>query len=129
MSRRRPRRILRLASFPTTFDARLHRHRTVSHERLARLASSAEDSTRKLANTVRAEIKTLDHALEETIARIQEVEGMISRQAQAVQEMRGQAKANAGDMISGMEKEREELNKIARDLLLHVDGQGRGLGV
>jgi hypothetical protein len=66
--------------------------------------------------TVRGEISTLDAALEQTIARLQEVEGLISRQARAVDEMGGQAKAGANQLISGMERERDELLKISRDL-------------
>ena len=44
---------------------------------------------------MRGEINQLDRALEQTLARLQEVEGQIARQAQAVDNMAEQAKAGA----------------------------------
>jgi hypothetical protein len=85
-------------------------------DRLLNPERSAEDAARQLALTVRGEINTLDRALEQTLARLQEVEGQIARQAHAVGEMSGQAKAGANQMIAGMEREREELLRISRDL-------------
>lgn len=85
-------------------------------DRLLNPSQSAEDGARKLALTVRGEISTLDSALEQTIARLQEVEGLIQRQARQVDEMSGQAKAGANQLISGMEREREELLRISREL-------------
>ncbi|MFT3729595.1 MAG: hypothetical protein QM759_17365 [Terricaulis sp.] len=85
-------------------------------DRLLNPHHSAEEAGRKLAATVRGEINQLDHALEQTLARLQEVEGQIARQAQAVESMGAQAKAGANDMITGMERERGELLKISRDL-------------
>lgn len=85
-------------------------------DRLLNPERSAEENARKLAMSVRGEISTLDHALEQTLARLQEVEGQIAKQARAVDEMGGQAKAGANQLISGMEREREELLRISRDL-------------
>lgn len=85
-------------------------------DRLLNPEQSAEESTRKLAISVREEISSLDRALEQTVARIREVEGLIARQANAVDQMSDQAKAGANQMISGMEREREELLRISRDL-------------
>jgi archaellum component FlaC len=85
-------------------------------DRLLNPERSAEEAARQLAMTVRGEINTLDRALEQTLARLQEVEGQIARQAQAVDEMTDQAKAGANQMIVGMEREREELMRISRDL-------------
>lgn len=85
-------------------------------DRLLNPAQSAEEAGRKLAMTVRGEISQLDRALEATLARLQEVEGQIARQAQAVDSMGAQAKAGANEMITGMERERSELMKISRDL-------------
>lgn len=85
-------------------------------DRLLNPSQSAEDGARKLALSVRGEISTLDNALEQTIARLQEVEGLIQRQARQVDEMSGQAKAGANQLISGMEREREELLRISREL-------------
>jgi hypothetical protein len=85
-------------------------------DRLLNPAKSAEEGARQLATTVRSEISTLDHALEHTIARLQEVEGLIARQARSVDEMSGQAKAGANQLISGMEREREELVRISQEL-------------
>lgn len=85
-------------------------------DRLLNPERSAEDGARKLAETVRAEINTLDRALEQTLARLQEVEGQIARQASVVDTMTDQAKAGANQMISGMEREREELLRISQEL-------------
>lgn len=85
-------------------------------DRLLNPERSAEDAARRLAMTVRGEITTLDNALEQTLARLQEVEGQISRQAKAVDSIAEQAKSGANQMISGMEREREELLRISRDL-------------
>ncbi len=85
-------------------------------DRLLNPEQSAEEAGRRLAMTVRGEISQLDRALEQTLARLQEVEGQIARQAEAVDSMGAQAKAGANEMISGMERERSELMKISRDL-------------
>lgn len=85
-------------------------------DRLMNPERSAEDAARQLAMTVRGEISTLDRALEATLARLQDVESQIQKQAQAVDEMTGQAKAGANQMIAGMEREREELLRISREL-------------
>src|SRR5689334_21935380 len=85
-------------------------------DRLLNPEQSAEEAGRRLAMTVRGEISQLDRALEATLARLQEVEGQIARQAQAVDSMGAQAKAGANEMITGMERERAELMKISRDL-------------
>lgn len=93
-------------------------------ERLLDPERSAEEGARKLAVTVRSEINTLDKALEQTLSRLQEVEAQIARQARAVDEMSDQAKIGASQMITGMEREREELLKISRDLT----GQAQHIG-
>jgi hypothetical protein len=85
-------------------------------DRLMNPERSAEDAARQLAITVRGEISTLDQALEKTLARLQEVEGQIERQARVVDDMAQQAKTGANHMIIGMEREREELTRISRDL-------------
>lgn len=85
-------------------------------DRLLNPEQSAEEAGRRLALAMRGEIGALDHALEQTLARLREVEGAISRQAQTVDEISGAARQGAGAMISGMEREREELLKISRDL-------------
>lgn len=93
-------------------------------DRLLNPERSAEDAARQLAMTVRGEINTLDSALAQTLARLQEVEGQISRQAQLVDEMGDQAKAGANQMIAGMEREREELLRISRDLTQQAQAIG-----
>lgn len=85
-------------------------------DRLLNPEQSADEGARKLAMSVRGEISSLDRALEATLARLQEVEGQISRQARTVDEMSGQAKAGANQLISGMEREREELLRISNEL-------------
>jgi hypothetical protein len=85
-------------------------------DRLLNPERSAEDAARRLAMSVRGEITTLDHALEQTLARLGEVQGQIARQAAAVENMSDQAKAGANHMITGMEREREELLRISHEL-------------
>lgn len=85
-------------------------------DRLLNPERSAEDAARRLAMSVRGEITTLDHALEHTLAKLQEVQGQITRQAEAVDQIAVQAKAGANRMITGMEREREELLRISREL-------------
>jgi len=92
--------------------------------RLLNPERSAEDGARQLAMTVRGEISTLDRALEQTLARLQEVEGQIAKQARAVDVMSDQAKAGANQMIVGMEREREELLRISQDLTGHAQTIG-----
>lgn len=89
-------------------------------DRLLNPERSAEEAARQLAMSVRGEISTLDQALEKTLSRLQDVEGQIARQAQAVDNMADQARAGAGQMISGMEREREELLRISQELTSHA---------
>jgi len=93
-------------------------------DRLMNPERSAEGAARQLAMTVRSEITTLDHALEATLTRLQEVQGEIARQKATVETMADQAKAGANTMITGMEREREELLRISRDLT----GQAKAIG-
>lgn len=97
-------------------------------DRLLNPERSAETGARQLAMTVRSEINTLDKALEQTLSRLQEVEGQIARQAQAVDQMADQAKAGAGKMITGMEREREELMRISQELTTHAQTIGNSIG-
>jgi hypothetical protein len=85
-------------------------------DRLLNPERSAENAARQLAETVRGEINQLDQALLQTLKRLQDVEGQIARQSKAVEDMADQAKAGANQMIVGMEREREELLRISRDL-------------
>src|SRR5690606_15812123 len=85
-------------------------------DRLLNPERSAEEAARQLAATVRGEISTLDRALEQTLARLQEDEGQIARQGQSVDAMAEKAKGGAGTMITGMEREREELMRISQEL-------------
>ncbi|GAN00342.1 plectin 1 isoform 8 [alpha proteobacterium U9-1i] len=93
-------------------------------DRLMNPEQSAEEAAKKLAKTVRGEISQLDQALEHTLAKLAEVEGMVTRQVRAVDDMSDQAKAGATQMISGMERERDELLNISRDLT----GQAQMIG-
>jgi archaellum component FlaC len=96
-------------------------------DRLMNPERSAEDAARQLALSVRGEINSLDKALETTLARLKEVEGQIERQAHAVDTMADQAKAGANQMISGMEREREELLRISQDLSRQAQTIGDGI--
>ncbi|HYD88228.1 MAG TPA: hypothetical protein VEA80_12175 [Vitreimonas sp.] len=97
-------------------------------DRLLNPERSAEDAARQLAVTVRGEINTLDKALEQTLSRLQDVEGQIARQAQAVDAMAHQAKAGASQMITGMEREREELLRISQELTSQAQTIGNSIG-
>jgi len=97
-------------------------------DRLMNPERSAESAARALAETVRGEINQLDQALLQTLKRLQDVEGQISRQAKAVDDMADQAKAGANQMIVGMEREREELMRISRDLTGQAQAIGDSIG-
>lgn len=97
-------------------------------DRLLNPERSAEEAARQLAMSVRGEIATLDQALEKTLARLQEVEGQIERQAHAVNNMADQAKAGANQMIVGMERERDELMRISQDLTKQAQTIGDSIG-
>jgi hypothetical protein len=77
---------------------------------------AAEDGVRALADTVRREIGSLDHAVEATLSRLNDVERQIARQGHAVNAMAERAQAGAQHLIVGMEREREDLMIIAREL-------------
>ena len=97
-------------------------------DRLMNPERSAESAARQLAETVRGEINQLDQALLQTLKRLQDVEGQISRQAKAVDDITDQAKAGANQMIVGMEREREELMRISRDLTSQAQNIGDSIG-
>jgi len=97
-------------------------------DRLMNPERSAEDGARQLATSVRGEINSLDSALEQTLARLQEVEAQIARQARAVDDMTSQAKAGANQMIVGMEREREELVRISQELTSQAHTIGDSIG-
>ncbi|MGQ0532366.1 MAG: hypothetical protein ACT4OF_06705 [Caulobacteraceae bacterium] len=97
-------------------------------DRLMNPERSAENAARQLAETVRGEINQLDQALLQTLKRLQEVEGQIAKQTAVVDEMSDQAKAGANHMIIGMEREREELMKISRELTNHAQTIGESIG-
>lgn len=97
-------------------------------DRLMNPERSAESAARQLAESVRGEINQLDQALLQTLKRLQDVEGQISRQAKAVDEMADQAKSGANQMIVGMEREREELMRISRDLTSQAQTIGDSIG-
>lgn len=97
-------------------------------DRLMNPERSAESAARQLAESVRGEINQLDQALLQTLKRLQDVEGQISRQAKAVDDMADQAKAGANQMIVGMEREREELMRISRDLTGQAQAIGDSIG-
>jgi hypothetical protein len=96
-------------------------------DRLLNPERSAEDAARRLAMSVRGEITTLDHALEQTLARLAEVQGQITHQAAAVDNMSDRAKAGANQMISGMEREREELMRISHELTSRAQTIGNSI--
>jgi hypothetical protein len=93
-------------------------------DRLLNPERSAEGAARQLAETVRGEINQLDNALVQTLKRLQDVEAQIARQTKAVDDMSDQAKAGANQMIVGMEREREELMRISRELNNHAQTIG-----
>lgn len=85
-------------------------------ERLLDPERSAEEAARQLAKNVRAEIAGLDRALEQTLAQLGRLQGEIGAQRQAVDAVSERAKAGGQQMIVGMERERDELLRIAADL-------------
>lgn len=96
-------------------------------DRLLDPERSAEEAARRLAMSVRGEITTLDHALEHTLSKLQDVQGQIARQAETVDQIAAQAKAGANHMITGMEREREELLRISRELNTQASAIGSSI--
>jgi hypothetical protein len=98
-------------------QARLEARRLAdAADRLLNPERSAEAGARALAETVRREIGSLDHAVEATLSRLNDVERQIARQGHAVNAMAERAQAGAQHLIVGMEREREDLMTIAREL-------------
>lgn len=97
-------------------------------DRLLNPERSAEEAARQLALSVRGEITTLDKALEQTLARLQDVEGQIARQVESVDAIATRAKGGAGALITGMEREREELLRISNELTSQAQTIGNSIG-
>ncbi|MGE3142176.1 MAG: hypothetical protein AB7L65_02545 [Hyphomonadaceae bacterium] len=91
-------------------------------------APGAEAATRRVALAVRSEIAALDRALEQTLNRLKDVEAQVARQSEAVDQMAGQARAGAGQMITGMEQERADLLRISQDLTAQAQMIGQSIG-
>jgi hypothetical protein len=85
-------------------------------DRLLNPDKSAEAASRTLAGAVRQEISALDKALEQTLKRLAEVQGSITKQAADIDDMSARAKSGAGQMILGMDRERSDLMKISQDM-------------
>ncbi|MES1198935.1 MAG: hypothetical protein ABUS48_03040 [Pseudomonadota bacterium] len=85
-------------------------------ERLLMPDQSAKQSVNSTAATVRNEIAALDNALELTRKRLDEINSVIAKQSLAVEDMAQKARAGAGQMILGMDRERADLMKISQDL-------------
>ncbi len=93
-------------------------------ERLLSPDASAKQSTQNVAATVRNEINALDNALELTRKRLEEINSVIAKQSQAVDDMAQKARAGAGQMILGMDRERADLIKISQDLTAQAQAIG-----
>ncbi|HVZ99101.1 MAG TPA: hypothetical protein VG841_02165 [Caulobacterales bacterium] len=93
-------------------------------ERLLAPDPSAKQSVQNVAATVRNEINTLDNALEHTMKRLAEINSVIGKQSEAVEDMAQKARAGAGQMILGMDRERADLMKISQDLTAQAQAIG-----
>lgn len=96
-------------------------------DRLLNPQQSASEAARRVAMNVRTEIGALEEAVENTLARLREVEGHITRQVSSVNDIAVRAKAGANEMITGMEREREELLRISRDLNTQAQAIGNSI--
>ena len=96
-------------------------------DRLLNPQQSASEAARRVAMNVRTEIGALEEAVENTLARLREVEGHITRQVSSVNDIADRAKAGANEMITGMEREREELLRISRDLNTQAQAIGNSI--
>ena len=85
-------------------------------DRLLAPTQTAELGAKRLANTIRSEMATLEKMIETTLSRLRDVEGMITQQTTSVESMSQKAKSGAAQMILGMDRERAELLKISHDL-------------
>ncbi|MES1156926.1 MAG: hypothetical protein ABUL73_04010 [Alphaproteobacteria bacterium] len=85
-------------------------------DRLLAPQHTAQDNAKAIATAVRNEIGGLDRALEQTLKKIGEINGVVAGQTKAVEDMAQKARAGAGQMILGMDRERADLMKISQDL-------------
>ncbi|MGE3302625.1 MAG: hypothetical protein AB7M12_05875 [Hyphomonadaceae bacterium] len=97
--------------------ARAESHRlAAAAEQLLNPAPSAEAAARRLGVSVRGEIAALERAIDLAMAKAKEVETIITRQAQSMDGARNAAQMGAEQVLSGMERERDALVRIAQDL-------------
>jgi hypothetical protein len=97
-------------------------------QRMLSPSPGAEAAARRLGVSVRGEIAALDRALDQTLQKVREVEGVIARQTLAVDHAASAAQAGARHMVSGLERERAELLQIADDLANQAGLIGDALG-
>lgn len=90
-------------------------------DRMMNPSPVAEMAARKLGVSIRGEISALERALDITLAKLQDVDGVVTRQSDAVDRAARLAQENAGALISGLEKERSTLMAMTADLAQKAD--------
>jgi hypothetical protein len=85
-------------------------------DRMMNPSPVAELAARKMAVSIRGEVSALERALEATLAKLNDVDGVIARQSDAVDRAARLAQENAGALISGLETERASLVRMSDEL-------------
>lgn len=90
-------------------------------DRMMNPSPVAEMAARKLGVSIRGEISALERALDITLAKLQDVDGVITRQSEAVDRAARLAHENSGALITGLERERTTLMAMTADLAQKAD--------
>ncbi|MES1204110.1 MAG: hypothetical protein ABUS57_21945, partial [Pseudomonadota bacterium] len=85
-------------------------------EKMLNPSPAAEAAARRMGVSVRGEIAALERAIDQAMVKAREVEAIISRQTEAMDQAASGAQHGAQQILSGMERERQALIQIAQDL-------------
>jgi hypothetical protein len=85
-------------------------------EKMLNPSPAAEAAARRMGVSVRGEIAALERAIDQAMVKAREVEAIISRQTEAMDQAANGAQHGAQQILSGMERERQALMQIAQDL-------------
>jgi hypothetical protein len=92
------------------------KHLAWAAETMLTPSQRAEAAARSLSQSIRGEIGALDDALASTLTKLRDVDDIVSRQSASVDRAARLTQENAGQMISGLEKERAQLLAISDEL-------------
>jgi hypothetical protein len=90
-------------------------------------APAAEAAARRLAVAVRGEISALDRAIDGALSKLQSVDQLINDHARRVQDTATIAQQGAGEMVSGLDRERQVLIRMTQELEEQVTAIGAAI--